>query len=320
LAGLLCGLPRSATEDQQRRALGGHVIYRIKEEIRDWDDNPVFPNRDIRDPAFAPAPAEYNNLLSSIASYFDWLLSDGTHLPRDTRDALGFVKSNALQYAASSPRAGFAYLLRRYLRNFGEDGNRNRMEQWAGFLIPYRNRSAHEKPADLLAYLIENSKREKKGDVEEADSSTLAETVGPSAIGEARHQEEKLLGALLDEYTRLLRSAHAQAKFHRLKVLLDEADEPFVVFAQSVDTVFEIKRFLDDSSIPCCIIVGGQDPAERKRQIENFRKPGRLGRRVLVSSSAGGEGINLQVARRLVHLTCLGTQWCWSNASGASIG
>lgn len=35
--------------------------------------------------------------------------------------------------------------------------------------------------------------------------------------------------------------------------------------------------------------------------MEIFRRPGRLGRRVLVSSSAGGEGINLQVARRLIH-------------------
>jgi hypothetical protein len=92
-----------------------------------------------------------------------------------------------------------------------------------------------------------------------------------------------------------------QAKFESLRNLLDQADEPFVVFAQSVDTVYEIRRFLAQASIPSNIIVGGQDPAERKRQMEVFTKPGRLGRRVLVSSSAGGEGINLQIARRLVH-------------------
>jgi len=63
------------------------------------------------DPTFAATPGGYNTLLSQIASFFDWLLSDGVHLPNNARRAIGFVKSHALQYAASSPRAGFAYLL-----------------------------------------------------------------------------------------------------------------------------------------------------------------------------------------------------------------
>jgi superfamily II DNA or RNA helicase len=300
LAGLLCGLKRGATAEEQRRVLSGHVIYRIKEEIYDWDNNPLFPKRDIRDPDLAETPPEYNALLSSIADYFDWLLSEGVHVQSDTRHALGFVKSNALQYAASSPKAGFAFLLRRYLRNFAEEGNDNRMENWASLLIPYRNRSAHEKPSELLEYLTDTVKRVEEEDPEDNESA-LAEAVGPIATGEARQVEHRRLGQLLDEYARLLRGPHVQAKFRLLKRLLDEADEPFVVFAQSVDTVYEIKRFLGDFSIPCSIIVGGQDPAERKREKECFFEPGRIGRRALVSSSAGGEGINLQIARRLIH-------------------
>lgn len=301
LAGLLCGLPRNATPPQQRSALGGHVIYRIKEEIRDWDNNPLFPKRDIREPVLAATPPEYNALLTSIGNYFDWLLSEGTHLRSDTRYAIGFVKSNALQYAASSPKAGFAYLLRRYLRNFAAEGNRNRMETWAGLLIPYRNRSVKERPDELLDYLIEIVQREEEEEDTEGDAGTLTESHGPRGNPEKRHEEQNRLGQLLDQYARLLKGPLMQAKFESLKKLLDQADEPFVVFAQSVDTVYEIKRFLEQASIPCNIIVGGQDPAERKRQRELFTEPGRLTRRVLVSSSAGGEGINLQIARRLVH-------------------
>lgn len=48
------------------------------------------------------------------------------------------------------------------------------------------------------------------------------------------------------------------------------------------------------------MIVGGQSDDERERQVRAFRDP--AGPRYLVSSRAGGEGINLQVARRLVHL------------------
>jgi superfamily II DNA or RNA helicase len=300
LAGLLVDLPRHATPQEQRRALGGHIIYRIKEEIRDWDNNPLFPRRDIRAPLLSPTPHEYNELLEHIAEYFDWLLEDGSHLRPDTRRAIGFVKSNALQYVASSPKAGLAYLLRRYLRNFAAEGRRNRMETWTSLLIPYRARSAKEKPGELLDYLIDAVGHEEDEDAEESEG-TLAEAVGPSAADENRREEERRLGQLLDRYCRLLSGPHMQAKFRALSGVLAEAEEPFVVFAQSVDTVYEIKRFLAASSIPCSIIVGGQDLAERKRQMTSFVEPGRLGRRVLVSSSAGGEGINLQVARRLVH-------------------
>ena len=79
------------------------------------------------------------------------------------------------------------------------------------------------------------------------------------------------------------------------------AEEPFVVFAQSVDTVYEVKRYVESQGIVCCLIVGGQEPGERRRIIDQFTNSDRLGRRVLVSSSAGGEGINLQIARRLIH-------------------
>jgi superfamily II DNA or RNA helicase len=300
LAGLLCGLPRAATPREQRSALGGRVIFRIKEEVRDWEDKPLFPKRDIRDPVLAPTSAEYNALLSAIADYFDWLLSGGIHLSRETRYAIGFVKSNALQYAASSPKAGFSYLLRRYLRNFGSEGNETRMQNWAGLLVPYRNRSVREKPRELLAYLMKTVEQDADEDGDE-DAGALTEAVGPAASNDAREEEKRRLGSLLDQYARLLKGPDAQSKFDVLRRLLGEADEPFVVFAQSLDTVYEIRRLLNQSSIPSSIIVGGQDPAERKRQMEIFREPGRLGRRALVSSAAGGEGINLQIARRLIH-------------------
>ena len=295
LAGLLFGLQRGAPAHEQRRALRGRVIYRIKEGVLDWDGLPLFPKRDIRDPRFAAIPEEYNALLAEIAGYFDWLLLEGA------QRAIGFVKSNALQYAASSPRSGFAYLLRRYLRNFSREGNRNRMEGWAALLVPYRSRPANEGPASLLDYLIGAVREEEEEDPEEADAGALTEAVGPGLAGPTSEEEQRRLGQLLDRYAHLLKEADLRAKFRELDSLLNEADEPYVVFAQSVDTAYEIKHFLAEKGIPFSIIVGGQDPADRKKEMEDFRRPGRLGRRVLVSSAAGGEGINLQIARRLIH-------------------
>jgi hypothetical protein len=48
------------------------------------------------------------------------------------------------------------------------------------------------------------------------------------------------------------------------------------------------------------LIIGGQNDAERAAQVLSFRS--QQGPQFLVSSKAGGEGINLQIARRLVHI------------------
>jgi hypothetical protein len=84
--------------------------------------------------------------------------------------------------------------------------------------------------------------------------------------------------------------------------LLDAAgDEKIVLFAQPIETVTALARFLErQSGIRPSIIIGGQDDSKRLQEVEAFRRVN--GPQYLVSSRAGGEGINLQVARRLVHI------------------
>ena len=300
---LMCGLGRRASQKQQQQALAGRVIYRTKEEVRDWDDLPVFPQRDVQEPSYADNPSEYNTLLSDIAAFFDWVQTND-RLDSKKR-ALGFVKSHALQYAASSPKAGFAFLLRRYLRHFDDDANERTLLEWVSLLIPYRQGSVRQRPERLLEELRKSVRKDRKS-VREDDSSyseedeDLGDSVGPSGTSEIRQEEKRRFSQLLRKYASLMVSPRARAKFDVLTQLLEE-DEPFVVFAQSVDTVFEVKRHVEQLGIQCCVIVGGQDPSERRKAIDDFTNPGRLGRRVLVSSAAGGEGINLQVARRLIH-------------------
>ena len=295
---LMCGLGRGASQLEKQQALDGQVIYRIKEEMHDWDNQPVFPKRNIRDPNLADNPPKYDTLLSEIAEFFNWV----RHNANNKKQALGFVKSQALQYAASSPKAGFAFLLRRYLRYFADETNEETLLKWVSLLIPYRQRSRKQKPKQLLEELLKSVKeieKETESDYDEDDD--LGDSVGPAGVDEMRQEEKQRLSQLLRKYALFMPLPQAKAKFEVLKELLDEADEPFVVFAQSLDTVYEIKRHVEQLGIPCCLIVGGQDPSERRKAIDDFTKPGRLGRRVLVSSAAGGEGINLQIARRLIH-------------------
>lgn len=289
LVAMMCRLGRDAPADAKERALAGRVIYRTKDDIVDWDGNPVFPNREVRDPHLATTPPEYHELLRDIGGFFDWLAANGE---RDAKQGLGFAKSNALQYAASSPKAGFAFLLRRFLR-YCDDGTTpdSRLHAWTEALIPYRDYTT-SKPNNLLAALRKTVDRRDETDDEE---------VGPAARTAVRDEERNRLVRLLQRYTGILSGPEATSKFDVLMDLVDEADEPFVVFAMSVDTVYEVKRYLEKRGVDCYLIVGGQDASERRKAINGFTGDDHLGRRVLVSSAAGGEGINLQAARRLVH-------------------
>ena len=156
---LMRRLGRRASQAEQERAIAGRVIYRIKEEIRDWDDRPVFPHRNVRHPRTADNPPEYNTLLSDIAEFFDWLQYNDS-LASNRKRALGFVKSHALQYSASSPKAGFSFLLRRYLRHFADETSETALLKWVSLLIPYRHRSANQKPEHLLEDLLKSVKKD----------------------------------------------------------------------------------------------------------------------------------------------------------------
>ena len=110
------------------------------------------------------------------------------------------------------------------------------------------------------------------------------------------------LDSLLRDGIRLL-NASGDEKWSVLKerVLDPSGPEKIVLFAQPIETVTALAGYLERTTgVRPALIVGGQDDATRQREIERFCSAS--GPQYLVSSRAGGEGINLQVARRLVHV------------------
>src|SRR5207248_2147566 len=107
---------------------------------------------------------------------------------------------------------------------------------------------------------------------------------------------------LLVEGISLVREAGDEKWMLIQKALLDQAGtEKIVLFAQPIETVSALARYLERTTgHKPAIIIGGQSDAERTKEVEAFWRPD--GPRYLVSSRAGGEGINLQVARRLIHI------------------
>ena len=89
-------------------------------------------------------------------------------------------------------------------------------------------------------------------------------------------------------------------KFTKLFEIVDATPEPIVVFSQAVDTVYELEQRLSQAGYEVYRITGDMALEDRRPAILGFRTSTNP-RRLLLSSAAGGVGINLQVARVAVH-------------------
>lgn len=284
---LLSGTPHQGSEDRFKnllrlldasdnpKAAGGRVIYRTKDDITDWDGQPLFPRRQVNPPTRIDAGADYNNWLTLVHE----LLT-----PISGSRAAGWRRAQALQWCASSPQAGLAYLVRLAMRAGLTRRSTPVIAEALDVLRPYRelppNASIEAVEAELLR----------------------AQELTEEGADEVFQDPRRGLNRVLELGVKLIREDAFSCKLDKVFESLDAArDEKFVIFAQPVDTVYalydRLQRRLGRGTVS--LIVGGQDAIERKREIDAFRTDAR--RRVLVSSRSGGEGINLQIARRLIH-------------------
>lgn len=271
-------------------ALNGRVIYRTKEDVKDWHGNPLFPQRQVNDPIVVDLGIHYQSWLQNIYSYYKPTSSNRTQ-----QRAAGWRCAQALQWAASSPQAGLGYLVRQALRA-GWNLKDKILYEAVGVLRPYRNGSDDEPVEQLLLRMLKEVEIQNvEADIEDIEDDISSKTRLSS-------NEKASLEALIQEGITILKNT-VYTKWQVLKqTILDHAgDEKLVLFAQPIETITALVSFLEkETGIKPAIIIGGQSDDERREQIERFWQID--GPRYLVSSRAGGEGINLQIARRLVHL------------------
>lgn len=276
---------------ESNQSLTGRVIYRTKEDVRDWDGNPVFPPRQVNDPLIVDLGPAYLDWIQHIHNFYRPGLETGSTMTARQR-AAGWRCAQALQWATSSPQAGLGYLLRQAIRAgcLATDGP---ISGAICALRPYRNGPVNE-PIETLFQRIsrEVDRNRTNGDLEDIEDVEVDDNLN---YGRA-------LANLLEEGIELVRSApDVKWEAIRLRLLDPCADEKVVLFAQPIETVMALAGYLERTGggRPA-IIIGGQTDAERDREVQSFWNPD--GPRFLVSSKAGGEGINLQIARRLVHI------------------
>lgn len=271
--------------------LAGRVIYRTKDDVTDWDGGPLFPRRQVNPPLLFEANERYRTWLRRIHEFY----SPGNVLDdRDAgRRAAGWRCAQALQWAASSPQAGIGYLVRQAMRAGWTPTTRN-LSDALTVLRPYR----FGPPEESIAALFVRIQKDIGIQNQSAELEDIEETEGPIT----NDIDADGLASLLAVGLEVLREA-GDSKWDLLKQrVLDVAgDDRVVLFAQPIETVTAVSAYLQRTyGEEPAVIIGGQSDQTRQAQIDRFWRPN--GPRFLVSSRAGGEGINLQVARRLVHI------------------
>lgn len=286
----LLGLLRA--EDEPAESLSGRVIYRTKDDIRDWNDDPLFPQRQVNEPLVVDLGPRYRSWIENIHSFYK-----PPRPPRGSVEArqraAGWRCAQALQWAASSPHAGLGYLVRQAIR--AKWGLQNpTLGRAVAALRPYRLGRRDEPVEQLFARIMkEVGRQHDDGDIDDIEDD--------SEIGGLRAPMAGLEGLLEDGIAILKESANDKWTVVAKEILSAAGEEKVVLFAQPIETVTALSEYLESTTgRRPALIVGGQSDSERQAEVDAFRRPD--GPQFLVSSRAGGEGINLQVARRLVHI------------------
>jgi superfamily II DNA or RNA helicase len=119
----------------------------------------------------------------------------------------------------------------------------------------------------------------------------------------ALKNEKAMVAALLDAAIHCEQAgddAKAEALLEKIYALQAEEDDPdlkILIFSEFVPTQAMLKEFLEARGIAVSILNGSMNMDERRLAQEEFRASSR----VLVSTDAGGEGLNLQFAHVVVN-------------------
>jgi superfamily II DNA or RNA helicase len=265
--------------------LAGRVIYRTKADVHDWDGRPLFPGRQVNPPIEIVLEPAYRAWLASIHEFFEPGQGEGGR-------AAGWRAGLALQWATSSLEAGLGFLVRQGIRaQLAADDPA--LAAAIAAIRPYRGGAPTEPVAAVYARIRREVERQLRDDdlddVEEHDA-------------QGWRPDLRALTRLLHAGVALLERA-GRAKWDVLwqHVLERAPEEKVVLFAQPIETVTSLAAYLERrGGVRPSLVIGAQDDAARDQEIARFRTDPTV--RFLVSSRAGGEGLNLQVARRLVHL------------------
>jgi SNF2 family DNA or RNA helicase len=310
------------------RGLLGRVMFRrTKKEVTDAQGNPIFMRRQVHTQKFQLSMREqrfYDRLTEYLREGYD---AAGVGEDKTTKQqrAVGFVMATFQKIMSSSPRAIKQALRRRLIALYA----RKQMSLESGAygaitkpeisskIINYQE-EMRKIVAELLSY--------RKADIDYTEADSYITRLKQRIMKRPRFEEEVTHWALdametgngiieatanipneekkIKELIELVDEGHDR-KFDTLiraieQIRRENKNEKMIIFTQYLETLYflqdEIGKYYDPKKI--AIVKGG--PLEDKiASCESFWDED--GAQFLISTSAGGEGINLQVCRILFN-------------------
>ena len=267
-----------------RERVAPYVIRTEKRKAIDADGKPLFKPRRTQ---MAPVAWESRHHLQQLLyeAVTDYVREGYNQALREKKRHIGFLMILMQRLVVSSTRA-IRTTLERRLAALKEG----------------------EQQASLCLTELENSEEESESlDAEMAelydmDGQELLDELLKSQVSalqnEGSHVDILLAAAVRCEQAGSDAKAEALIEWiYKLQAEEDEPDLKVLIFTEFVPTQQMLKEFLEARGISVVTLNGSMDMEERKQAQDAFRKS----YRVLVSTDAGGEGLNLQFAHAIIN-------------------
>jgi superfamily II DNA or RNA helicase len=273
------------------RARNRFFLRRLKEEMVDWDNKPLFKNRNTKTIGYDLTPEE-KVLYDEVTSYVRSKRKEAKAKRNRNVELTLMVMQRRL--------ASSIYAITRTLDNRLRALN----EVLAILKDPIRSEAEKKRiikstadpgdPRDITEY--EDLSEEERETVDQRIFRQVL-TDDPSKVEEERDVVERLL--------RLAESLkhHNEAKFVELLAVLDSSgviraeEEKLLIFTEHRDTLSSLAKRLEEKGYTVATIHGGMDVDTRKQAQRQFRTRAKI----MVATDAAGEGINLQFCRFLIN-------------------
>ena len=269
-------------------------IRRLKEDMQDWDGNPLYKPRHTRTVAYRLTPEE-EDLYNAVTDYL-------SKRKKEASESNNIHVSLALQVMqrrlVSSIFAIKNTLEKRYkaLRSLVDELTKNPDLWKQGKKLAAEMEGVEDiddyddlddEDRDVLDGIMSDPKKFK----------WFTTAKSPSEL----RKEADDVEILYNKAKALYDSGVEEQKFQKLKELLKSEQvvdgEKLVIFTEHKDTLSYLENRLKDSGYTIATIHGGKDADERRAaQFEFMGKA-----QILIATDAAGEGINLQFCRLLIN-------------------
>lgn len=284
LMNLLDGDAFPDVDSVSRERVAPYVIRTEKRKAIDADGKPLFkPRRTQMIPVVWESRHHLQQLLYEAVT--DYVREGYNQALREKKRHIGFLMILMQRLVVSSTRAIRTTLERRFAAL--KDGEQQASMRLAEF---ENGEEGSESASDEMSELYDMDGQELLDELLKSHVSALQ--------SEVSHVETLLDTAVRCELAGPDAKAEALIEWiYELQAEENEPDLKVLIFTEFVPTQQMLKEFLEARGISVATLNGSMDMVERKQAQDAFRKS----HRVLVSTDAGGEGLNLQFAHVIIN-------------------